>query len=289
MSELRQRMLDDMRIRNFSPHTQAAYIRYVRRFAKHFGVSPDRLGAQHVREFQIHLLNNGAGSSTLTNLCAALRFFYEVTLRRPRVVTFIPYPKKPRKLPLVLSLEEIQAMLEATGNLKHRTIMSLLYAAGLRVAELTSLKLEDIDSKRMVIVVRQGKSRKDRLVPLAPALLTLLREYWRKYRPASWLFPGQMQTNRLTTRSVVRLCVQAAARAGVKRRVSPHVFRHSFATHLLEAGVDLRVIQMLLGHRSLGTTAIYMHVATGKLQGIESPFEKLCNAKTEQPTIQPAN
>ena len=277
MTALRERMLNDMRIRNLSPETQRQYVGYIRRFAQYFGQSPDRLRAKHVHEFQVHLLNDGASPSTMSHVACALRFLYRVTLKRNDMVTWIPFPKKPKKLPGVLSTDEVRRILASTSNLKHRTILTCCYAAGLRVSEVTRLQLDDIDSQRMMIYVRQAKGQKDRHVMLSAKLLDLLREYWRAYRPTPWLFPNRTGEP-LTRRSVHKVCSRAAAKAGVKKRVSPHVLRHAFATHLLEAGTNIRAIQLLLGHRSLMSTQYYTHVAKTDLLATQSPYESLGSA-----------
>ncbi len=247
-------MLEDLRIRNFSPHTQKAYIRYVARFARHFGRPPDQLGPEHIRAFQAHLANAGACYSTLTQVASALRFLYRNTLQKDWVVERIPYPKPERRLPVVLSREDVLKLLSSLRNIKHRAILTTCYAAGMRVSEATHLRVADLDSKRMVIRIHQGKGKKDRMVPLSPMLLELLREYWRIARPRDWLFPGK-QGQPITMRSVQRVCVRARKAAGLDDRVTAHTLRHSFATHLLEAGTNVRTIQLLLGHASLTTTA----------------------------------
>lgn len=263
MTPLRKRMLDDMRIRNFSPHTIDCYTRAVAQFAEHFGKSPDILGIEHVREYQIFLLEKKRVSwGTFNVAVCALNFFYKATLRKDWNNTHIPFPKKQKKLPVVLSVAEIAAFFAVIENLKHWTIFTLMYATGLRISEALHLIPEDIDSERMVVRVRQGKGKKDRYVPLSSTLLFSLREYWKAYRPETWLFPGQVPDQPLNRSSVERLCPPLRKRAGIKKPVTPHTMRHCFATHLLEAGTDLRTIQLLLGHRSLNSTAVYLHVAT---------------------------
>jgi site-specific recombinase XerD len=276
MTPLRQRMLEDLRIRNFSPHTAAAYVRYIRRFAEHFGRSPDRLGPEHIRTFQVHLTSVAKVShSTLQNWVGALRFFYGVTLGKRWMIEKIPYPKDERRLPVVLSKEEVSRLLAGVSNIKHRAILSTIYSAGLRVSEATGLRIEDVDSKRMVIHVRQGKGRKDRYVPLSPKLLVLLREYWKVTKPGLWLFPGSNRDHPITRRSVQRICDKAHLAAGIAKKVSPHTLRHSYATHLLDAGVNVRAIQVLLGHRSLSTTANYMHISQSGTREVVSPLDAL--------------
>ena len=263
MTSLRKRMLDDMRIRNFSPHTIDGYIRYVAQFAKHFGKSPDRLGIEHVRQFQLFLLEKKKVSwSTFNVAVCALNFFYKVTLRRDWNHNHIPFPKKEKKLPVILSLEEIATFFSVIENLKHWTIFTLMYATGLRISETLNLIPSDIDSKRMVIRVRQGKGKKDRYIPLSTMLLNSLRAYWKAYQPDTWMFPGMISGQPLNPSSVQRLCPLFRKRAGIKKPITPHTMRHCLATHLLETGTDLRTIQLLLGHRSLNTTGVYLHVAT---------------------------
>jgi site-specific recombinase XerD len=279
-------MIDDMRIRNFSPHTIDCYIRSVAQFALHFGKSPDVLGIEHVREYQLFLIEEKKVSwGTFNVAVCALNFFYKTTLRREWNQNQIPFPKKEKKLPIVLSVEEIAAFFAVIENLKHWTIFTLMYATGLRISETLNLLPSDIDSKRMVVRVRQGKGKKDRYVPLSPSLLASLREYWKAYRPEIWLFPGKIPGQPLNRSSVERLCTPFRKKAGIKKPVSPHTMRHSFATHLLEAGTDLRTIQLLLGHRTLNSTAVYLHVATrapqvtNKLTDLFEAATKKINAK----------
>jgi len=273
MTPLRRRMLEDLRIRNFSPHTQKAYTRYVARFARHFGCPPDQLGPEHIRAFQVHLADAGASFGTLTQVASALRFLYRVTLEKDWVVKRIPYPKPESRLPVVLSREDVIKFLSSPRNIKHRAILTTCYAAGLRVSEATHLRVSDIDSKRMVIRIQQGKGKKDRMVPLSPTLLDLLREYWRVARPRDWLFPGKKRSQPITRRSVQRVCVQAREASGLNDNVTAHTLRHSFATHLLEAGTNVRTIQILLGHASLRTTATYTQVAMGEVLSTKSPLD----------------
>lgn len=273
MTPLRRRMLDELRIRNFSPHTQEAYVGYVARFARHFGRPPDQLGPDHVRSFQVHLANTAASYSTLAQAVAALRFFYGVTLRKNWAIDRIPYPKPGRRLPVVLSRDDVMKFLGCLHNVKHRAILTTCYAAGLRISEVTKLRVSDVDSSRMVIRVGQGKGKKDRMVPLSSTLLDLLREYWRVLRPRVWLFPGPQPNRPITTRSVQRICARARKSSGIGRKVTAHTLRHCFATHLLEGGTNVRTIQLLLGHASLRTTATYTHVATGDVLSTKSPLD----------------
>ena len=273
MTPLRTRMLEDLRIRNFSPHTQKAYVRYVARFARHFGCPPDQLGPEDIRAFQVHLADARASFGTLVQVVSALRFFYGVTLGKDWVVERIPYPKPESRLPVVLSREDVIKFLSSPRNINHRAFLTTCYAAGLRVSEVTHLRVSDIDSKRMVIRIHQGKGKKDRMVPLSATLLELLREYWRVVQPRVWLFPGKERIRPITRRSVQRVCVQARRAAGLGDKVTAHTLRHSFATHLLEAGTNVRTIQILLGHRSLRTTATYTQVAMSEVLSTKSPLD----------------
>ena len=263
MTALRKRMLDDMRIRNFSPHTIDGYVRAVAQFARHFGQSPDVLGTEHVREYQLYLIKEKKVAwSSLNVTVSALKFFYNATLGKEWKGSAIPFPKKQKKLPVVLSVGEIGAFFAAIENQKHWMIFTLMYATGLRISETLNLIPADIDSNRMVIRVRQGKGKKDRYVPLSATLLDSLRNYWRAYRPKPWLFPGMIPGKPLNRSAVERLAPRFRTKARITKPVTPHTMRHCFATHLLEAGTDLRTIQLLMGHRSLNSTAVYLHVAT---------------------------
>ena len=273
---LRQRMKEDMQLRNYSPHTIRAYLECVAAFARHFNTSPDHLGPEHVRTYQLHLTQKRDVSWSLFNqTVCALRFFYETTLRRPDMIPYIPYPRRQRKLPTVLSHADISALLVAPRRLKHRAILSTFYDTGIRVGELCKLRATDIDSKRGVILIRQAKGNRDRQVRLSPPLLALLRQYWKAYQPQEWLFTGRWRDRPITENGAYIICRRAGEAAQLSAPVTPHLIRHSFATHLLEAGVDLRRIQLLLGHRSLSTTSLYLHVATDALKSIPSPLERL--------------
>jgi len=276
MTELRRKMLEDLKLRNYSPNTIDVYIRCVARFARHFGASPDRLGPEHIRRYQVFLVQQKKLSWSLfnQNVCA-LRFFYHHTLHRDWMIEHIPYPRSEQKLPVVLSPSEVAALFQVIENLKHRTILMTIYAAGLRVSEATQLRVTDIDSQRQLICVRQGKGRKDRQVMLSPRLLDLLRTYWKRYRPTDWLFPGERPGRPITRESVLRICKQAGEAAHLPKRVSPHTLRHCFATHLLEEATDLRRIQILMGHRNLKTTAKYLHVSNQALRSTVSPLDRL--------------
>ena len=277
MTPLRQRMLEDMQVRNFSAHTQAAYVQQVTQFARHFRQSPEALGPEEIRAYQVYLTTEKqlAPSSILTAV-AALRFLYSGTLKREwRVVDLIPAPKKPQTLPIVLSRTEVRQFLATVPSLKHRTILSVCYAAGLRISEAVRLQAADIDSQRLVVRVDQGKGQKDRYVLLSPRLLALLRTWWRLAHPRAWLFPGTHAGQHLTPDAVEEACLQARRRCGIPKPITPHMLRHCFAVHLLEAGTDVRTIQLLLGHRSLATTARYLRIATSTVCATRSPFDLL--------------
>jgi site-specific recombinase XerD len=277
MSELRQKMLADLRIRNYAARTQEIYIRRVAEVARHLNRSPERLTKEDIRAYLRHLKEEQQVSrSTFAQVVGALRFLYRVTLDRPDMMPHLPYPRLKRRYPVVLSAEEVVRLLRAVRNLKHRTVAMVLYGAGLRISEALSLQLRDVDSTRMVLTVRHGKGDQDRQVPLSPVLLEGLRAYWRAYRPSNWLFPGQPPKDRpLSPRTIEHVLKAARVRAGIAKPATAHTLRHSYATHLMEAGTDLRVIQTLLGHRSLRTTAIYTHVATERVRATRSPLDAL--------------
>lgn len=276
MSELRQNMLADLRVRNYAERTQAIYIARVAEMARQFGRSPERIGAEEVRDYLRYLVRERQVSrSAYVQTTAALRFLYRTTLDRPDMVPHLPYPRQKRRQPVVLSRSEVCRLLEAIANLKHRTAALTLYGAGLRISEALHLQLRDIDSDRMVITVRRGKGDVDRQVILSPVLLGALRRYWQAYRPGHWLFPGKDPDKPLGPATIQRAIKAARERAGIAKPATPHSLRHSFATHLLESGTDLRIIQVLLGHRSLRTTQIYTHVATERLRATVSPLDTL--------------
>lgn len=276
MSKLRQRMLQDMEIRNFAQGTRDTYTRAVADFARHFSKSPDQLGSEEIRTYQVYLVKRKKVSwSWLKIVVSALRFLYTVTLGRDLPIHYIPYPRKEKKLPVVLSREETARLLAAVTNPKHRVILATIYAMGLRVSEAAHLQITDIDSERMVLRIRQGKGHKDRYVTLSPILLEQLRAYWKIARPKIWLFPGSDVDRPITKNAIGQMCRGACKRAGLTKIVSPHVLRHTCATHMLEAGMNVRVIQVLLGHGSLRTTQGYMHVAPGTLGTIKSPLDDL--------------
>ncbi len=276
MTPLRLRMIEDLKLRNLAPRTIQAYIGRVAAFARHFGRSPEDLGRDEVRAYLLHLVREKHVSwSTYNQTVAALKFLYEVTLGREGVLVRVACPKQPKKLPVVLGLDEVARLFAAVVGLKHRAILMTAYAAGLRISEVVALRVDDIDSQRMVLRVRQGKGRRDRYVMLSPRLLALLREYWKAARPTDWLFPGDLPGRPLTASTVHRVCVQAARDAGLGKHVTVHTLRHSFATHLLEAGTDIRTIQVLLGHRNLKTTAVYTHVSPVAVEATRSPLDRL--------------
>ena len=274
MTPLRLRMTEDMQVRHFSPRTQYAYLQQVSLFAGHFGQSPASLGPEQIRDYQLFLTNRKKmAPSSITVAISALRFLYQVTLKRGwGLGQSIPYPKQPRKLPVVASPEEVLHFLDCAPGLKHRAILTACYAAGLRVSEAVSLRSADIDSRRQVIRIHQGK---DRYVMLSPRLLAVLRDYWRTFRPTSrqWLFPGASPAHPLTTKAVVVACHKALRLSRLSKPLTPHSLRHCFAVHLLEAGTDIRTIQLLLGHRSLSTTARYLHLAAFKVSTTTSPLD----------------
>ena len=276
MTKLRQRMLEDMRVRNLSENTQQAYLQQVGAYARYFHRSPDALGPDAVRAYQIHLIDErklAPGSVSIAT--SALRFLYRVTLRRDWTPDDIPMPKKPFKLPVVLSRGEVMQFLASVQYLKHRTLLMACYAAGLRVSEATHLRVTDIDSQRMMLRVEQGKGHKDRYVMLSPRLLEALRTYWKSAHPSTWLFPGEHPGQPITRSAVEMACQKAHRAAGMTKPMTPHSLRHAFATHLLESGTDVRTIQLLLGHRSLATTSRYLKVATSTVCATASPLDWL--------------
>ena len=273
ISPLRRRMIEDMKIRSIGQETQRNYIRAVKNFTRFFGASPDKATFEDLRRYQLHMRNEGIGAATINSAVSALRFLFKVTLRQAEAVDQLRYVRGPRKLPVVLSQEEVARLLAYAPGLKYKAALGIAYGAGLRASEVVNLRISDIDSERMVIRVEQGKGRRDRYAMLSPQLLDVLRAWWREGRPTTWLFPGQDPLQPLSARQLNRACHAAVEAAGIKKRVSPHTLRHSFATHLLEQGADIRVIQVLLGHAKLDTTALYTKVATKMIREVESPFE----------------
>jgi integrase/recombinase XerD len=276
MSPLRRRYIEDLRLRNKSPRTIETYVLRVVQFARHFGRSPELLGPDELRAYQQHLLARKVSWSMFNQSVCALRFLYNVTLGRPHLIVHLPFAKRPRALPTVLSPEEVVRFLEAALPGRDRTLLDVAYSCGLRLKELLGLQVGDIDSARLVLHIRHGKGQKERLVPLSRRLLEALRGYWRQYRPGTWLFPGvNKPTQALTGGAVQRLCQRTARRGGLTKRIHPHTLRHSFATHLLEAGVDLLSVQALLGHSHFNTTAKYLHVSMRRLQQLPALLEGL--------------
>lgn len=267
-SLLRTRMIEDLRIRNYSERTIEIYVRCVAEFAKHFGQSPDTLGPGEIREYQRYLVEDKHASwATFNQSVCALRFFYSTTLNKDWIILHIPFPRRDKRLPVVLSIDEVAKLLSCVRNLKSRTILQTIYAAGLRVSEALALTPGDIDSSRMVLRIRLAKGHQDRYVTLSPSLLQVLRDYYKAYQPkGDWLFPSRNSDQPTDSTTVQRACTRAGRQAGLTKRVTPHTLRHSFATNMLEQGVNLRRIQILLGHSSLNTTAAYLHIAVGAEQ-----------------------
>jgi integrase/recombinase XerD len=281
VSPLRQRLIDDITARRFSEDTKKDYVRNVRKFADFLGRSPNTATSEDLRRFQLHMAQQQVGPSTINAAITALRFFFTVTLEKPDLVRPLRIVTEPRKAPVVLSQEEVSRLLQAAPGLKYKAALSVAYGAGLRVSEVAHLKVSDIPgsspgtSERMMLRVEQGKGQRDRDVMLSPQRLQLLREWWKAARPPVWLFPGQNPINPITPRQLNRAVTAAKDLAGISKRISPHTLRHSFATHLLEQGVDIRVIQVLLGHAKLETTALYTRVAVSTIRDIKSPLERL--------------
>jgi site-specific recombinase XerD len=280
-SPLRQRMIDDMRMRQLSPKTQDTYLHIVREFARFLGRSPDTATVEDLRRYQLHLVDHGTSPVSLNHAITGLKFFFEVTLDRPELMVRMHPVRVPRTLPVVLSPDEVRRLIEAAGNLKHQTALSVAYGAGLRASEVVALKVSDIDSQRMTLRIEQGKGHRDRYAMLSPVLLERLRVWWHvaraqgKMLDGGWLFPGLDPVDALSTRQLNRAIHAAAEAAHIDKRVSMHTLRHSFATHLLEQKVDIRVIQVLLGHAKLENTALYVQVATDLLHEVTSPLDRL--------------
>jgi integrase/recombinase XerD len=285
ISPLRARMIEDMSVRKFGEATQRDYIRHVKTFSTFLGRSPASTTGEDLRRYQVHQSKTGVPPATINSSVAALRFFFRVTLNHPemgRHLTLVPLPERLR---VVLSQEEVARLLEAAPGIKYKAALSVAYGAGLRVSEVANLKVSDIDSERMLLRIEQGKGKKDRHAMLSPRLLTLLRDYWCVMKPRTWLFPGRDPLLPITTRQLHRIVCEIAEALEINKRVTPHVLRHSFATHLLDQGVDIRVIQVLLGHAKLETTAIYTTVATKIIRSVKSPLDMLTpiRPKTEPP------
>jgi integrase/recombinase XerD len=280
VTQLRKKMLEELQRRNYSPRTAKTYVRIVREFAEHFHQSPDKLGPEQIRQYQAHLFQaKKLAPSTVSQHVSALRFLFIKTLRRHFLADCIPFPKSPKRLPAVLSPEEVARLINSARNLYHRTLLMTLYSTAMRRAELCRLRASDVDSQRMMIRIAQGKGGRDREVPLSPKLLGTLRVYWRWMKPQTFLFPGTVNGSRadvpITPNAVWLACRQAAQAAGINKPLSPHTLRHSYASHLLEAGADLRTIQVLLGHSRLEHTLVYLHLSRKHLQAIANPLDTL--------------
>lgn len=286
MTHLRKMMLEELERRNYSKGTIRYYLRFVERFAQHFGKSPDKLGPEHLRSYQAYLLKEQKlCPGSVEHHVAALRFFFIRTLHRPEFREFLPYPKVRRKLPKILSQEEVTRLINASSSLFQRTLLMVLYGTGMRRAEVARLKIAHIDSQRMILHVVDGKGHKDRDLPLSPVLLEDLRTYWRWLKPRTYLFPSRLHRDReqpISDKVIWLACSNAGKQAGIGKRSNPHVIRHSYATHLLEAGTDLRTIQLLLGHEDLETTAKYLHLSQKHLHQVAHPIEELKLASVDQ-------
>jgi site-specific recombinase XerD len=276
MSTLREKMLSDLQLRGITPRTQKKYLREVRDLANYFKKSPEELGEEEIKKYLVHLLEDRKLSTgTYKNYVAGIKFLYRTTLNREEVVEKIKYPKAKIKLPVVLDLAEVKILLTVMENLKHRAILMITYSAGLRISETARLKVSDIDSKRMMVRVQQGKGYKDRYTILSQTALECLRQYWRAYRPKEWLFEGQKEGTHICISSIRQIFLEAKERAGITKPASPHTLRHSFATHLIEAGTSLHHVQLLLGHRSPTTTTVYLHVSRMNLAQVTSPLDSI--------------
>jgi site-specific recombinase XerD len=275
ISPLRQRMINDMSVRNFVPDTQREYIRAVKNLTIFLKRSPDTATAEELRAFQLHMTEAGVRPPTINATVTALRFFFKVTVDKPETTRHLVFVYEPRKLPRILPPEDVLRLLEAAPNPKSKAALSVAYGAGLRAMEVVALKTTDIDSQRMLLRVEQGKGRKDRFAMLSPQLLELLRDWYRIARPRLYMFPGRDKIGPMTPRQLNRICHMAAELAGLPSWIAPHTLRHSFATHLLEQNIDVRVIQVLLGHAKLDTTARYTHVATNIIRQVMSPLDRL--------------
>jgi integrase/recombinase XerD len=280
VTHLRKMMLEELQRRNYAKGTVGAYTSALRDFAKYFHKPPDQLGPEHIRQFQLHLLRDRKlAANTVKQRMAAVQFFFVRTLKRAYLREDFPYPKVPRRLPEILSQEEVTRLIDSASNLSHRAILMTLYSTGMRRSELVSLKVSDVDSRRMVIHVRQGKGSKDRDVPLSQKLLETLREYWRWVKPKTYLFPGQPGKRGsdvpLTAKAVWHACHGAVRRAGIQKKISPHSLRHSYATHLLESGADLHTIQLLLGHADMRHMTVYLHLSERHLHAVANPLDGL--------------
>jgi integrase/recombinase XerD len=276
MSMLREQMLADLQLKGLTPKTQKIYLREVSNYAKYFGKSPEELGEKELREYLLYLLNDRKlAKGTYRFYYQGLKFLYKNTLKREDIVEKIHCPRGKKKLPVVLDLAEVKTLLTVMENLKHRAILMITYSAGLRISETARLKVSDIDSKRMMVRVQQGKGGKDRYTILSQTALECLRQYWRLYRPKDWLFEGQREGTHVCISSIRQIFIEAKKRAGITKPISPHTLRHSFATHLIEAGTSLHHVQLLLGHRSPTTTTVYLHVSRMNLAQVTSPLDSI--------------
>jgi integrase/recombinase XerD len=292
MTRLRKRMLEELQRRNYSPGTIRPYLYAVEEFARYFGKRPDKLSQEHLRQYQLHLVNDRKLTiGTIVGRISAIRFFFVKVLRRPYREIDLVYPRRPERLPVILSEEEVARLIESASTAYHRVILMTLYGTGLRREELCRLKVSDVDSQRKVIHVRQGKGHKDRDVTLSPRLLEVLREYWKWRKPKIYLFPSYQRKRSeqaISARTVYYAVREAARRAGIKKKVSPHLLRHSWATHLLERGTDLKTIQVLLGHFDLEATTIYLHLSRQHLQSVNNPIEALpISGLGDKPSVRP--
>jgi integrase/recombinase XerD len=284
MTALRQRLIEDMQLRNYSPRTVEAYVAAVAKVAKHFMRAPDQLTSEELRAFQVHLLSVKTSWSQFNQIVCGLRFFYGTTLGRSEVVETLPYGKRPKVLPVVLSMEEVAQLLAAAKPGRERMLLETAYGCGLRISELLGLQVTDIDASRMVVTVRHGKGAKDRQVPLSARLLSALRRWWSTHRHPRWLFPGQTPAGHLSDGQVQRIARRVVKRAGLRKKATLHTLRHSYATHLLEAGVDVVTLQKLLGHSDLSTTARYLHLSTRQMQKLPNVLDLLGLPKEEKKT-----
>jgi integrase/recombinase XerD len=282
MTALRQRLLEDLRVRNYSPRTEEAYVAAVVKLARHFNRSRDQLSTEDLRAFQVHLLAKKTSWSQFNQIVCGLRFFYKITLGRAEVVVMLPYGKRSKSLPVVLSMEEVAQLLAAAQPGRERMLLETAYGCGLRISELLAMQVTDIDASRMVVTVRHGKGAKDRQVPLSPRLLTSLRTWWCTHRQKPWLFPGKTPAGHLSDGMVQRIVQRVVARAQLRKKATLHTLRHSYATHLLEAGVDVVTLQKLLGHSDLSTTARYLHLSTRQMAKLPSVLDLLGLPKEEK-------
>ena len=289
MTSLRRRMIEDMQVRNLSPHTQSSYVQQVSLFARYCSKSPEVLGPEEIRAYQVYLTNEKKlAPGSILIAVAALRFLYKITLQKAWTFEeIIPAPKKPQRLPIILSPEEVLTFLGCVQSGKHRAILTTCYAAGLRISECVRLKITDVDSRRMVIRVDQGKGQRDRYVMLSPKLLETLRDWWRVARPVYYLFPGDIPGLHISKDAVEQACQKARRRCRIPKPITPHSLRHAFAVHLLESGTNVRTIQLLLGHRSLATTARYLRIATSKVCSTTSPLDLLPRPVSVEPKPEP--